>query len=294
MEPSILSAAQEAYEIDYPGFIRGQCIDYDHTEPTYMVFDSSPDKYMWLQFRQAEVPLGRTADLADSMLVRASPLGNESAIEIPAAVSSSPEQADAHESLETEIASAITVPYDELFRNNEDYVGKIVRYVGQIAQTQETTCLLCLERTYALRLLVTPQGYGIWSDAIWVDYTPTERFLDEDIVTVWGKVTGLESYIAVLGNEITIPKIEALAVKLGDVASPVVALPPGTPYALKSANLRGGPGTDYAVEGGVTTGQELTLVGRTLDSTWYKLSNGMWIASFLVGNAPISLPVAED
>lgn len=203
-----------------------------------------------------------------------------------------PARVEAQQSAEALLASAVTVPYDDLFRHNEKYVGKVVRYVGEVAQTTETTCFLCTDKTFAMRLQVTPAGYGFWEDAIWVDYASAERFLDDDIVTVWGTVTGLHSYTAVLGNEITLPKVEALYIQLGNVANPVVAPAPGAPYALNAANLRGGPGTSYAVVGSVPAGQALSPVGRTQDSSWYKLDGGAWIAAFLMGNAPTNLPVA--
>jgi uncharacterized protein YgiM (DUF1202 family) len=57
------------------------------------------------------------------------------------------------------------------------------------------------------------------------------------------------------------------------------------------ANLRAGPGTEYAIVGGRRAGQATALTGITANGGWYQLSNGAWIAAFLVDNAPVGLPV---
>lgn len=64
--------------------------------------------------------------------------------------------------------------------------------------------------------------------------------------------------------------------------------------ANTNANLRSGPGTDFALVGAVTTGQMLDLVATNQDGTWYQTADGRWIAAFLVANAPNTLPIAKD
>ena len=115
-------------------------------------------------------------------------------------------------------------------------------------------------------------NYGLWDDPIWVDYPGISRFLEDDIVTVWGTVTGLQKYKAVLGNNVTIPQIEAAPI------------------------CRGGPGTTYPLAGGVDEGQALTIIARNADGSWYQLADGKWIAAFLVTNGPAAaaLPLAPD
>lgn len=58
---------------------------------------------------------------------------------------------------------------------------------------------------------------------------------------------------------------------------------------LRNANLRAGPGTNYAIVGGVPAAEQLDLVGHTGDGSWYQLRDGRWIAAFLVqpGSAPL-------
>lgn len=75
-------------------------------------------------------------------------------------------------------------------------------------------------------------------------------------------------------------------------ATPIPAV--SGPTANRSANLREGPGTSYAVVGSVSAGQRLEIVGRTSAADWYQLASGAWIAGFLVNNAPGGLPVTAS
>lgn len=55
-----------------------------------------------------------------------------------------------------------------------------------------------------------------------------------------------------------------------------------TATVARSANLRAGPGTTYAVVGGLKAGATVTIVGSNGAGDWYQLDNGKWIAKFLV------------
>lgn len=59
----------------------------------------------------------------------------------------------------------------------------------------------------------------------------------------------------------------------------------------ENANLRSGPGTDYAVVGGAVAGDQIAPVGRNIAGDWLQLANGAWIAAALVLNPPGDLPV---
>ena len=63
--------------------------------------------------------------------------------------------------------------------------------------------------------------------------------------------------------------------------------------AIKNANLRAGPGTNYPRIGSVKAGDNLKIVGKNQDGSWYKLSNGAWIAAFLVASAASNIPVVK-
>lgn len=59
------------------------------------------------------------------------------------------------------------------------------------------------------------------------------------------------------------------------------------------ANVRSGPGTDFGVVGSVAAGQSLVIVGRNAAGDWYQLSDGTWIAAFLVTGAPAEIAVVD-
>jgi hypothetical protein len=62
--------------------------------------------------------------------------------------------------------------------------------------------------------------------------------------------------------------------------------PAGPPAELgvvvRSANLRAGPGTKYAVVGSAPAGAMVRIAGTNKTGDWYHLSSGRWIAAFLV------------
>jgi endonuclease YncB( thermonuclease family)/uncharacterized protein YraI len=60
--------------------------------------------------------------------------------------------------------------------------------------------------------------------------------------------------------------------------------------ANRNANIRSGPGADYASIGYVRTNQLLELIGQNGNGSWYQLEGGAWIAAWLVDGAPSDLP----
>ena len=61
-----------------------------------------------------------------------------------------------------------------------------------------------------------------------------------------------------------------------------------------NANLRGGPGIDYPVVGGLPTGSPVEVKFRTESGDWLQLASGAWIAAFLIDDAPPRLPIATN
>lgn len=51
---------------------------------------------------------------------------------------------------------------------------------------------------------------------------------------------------------------------------------------IRSANLRAGPGTKYAIVGSAPAGSAVRIAGTNKAGDWYHLSSGRWIAAFLV------------
>ena len=74
-------------------------------------------------------------------------------------------------------------------------------------------------------------------------------------------------------------------------AAPVAQTPnfPFTATVTTTANLRGGPGTIYAIVGGRQAGEVVQVVrcGEVCD--WYQLATGEWIAAFLVNAEPTAI-----
>lgn len=72
--------------------------------------------------------------------------------------------------------------------------------------------------------------------------------------------------------------------------TPTLALAVSIPQAftngvvLQDANLRQGPGTNYAIVDSMTAGQTLEVTGQNGDGSWYQVANQTWIASFLVSD----------
>lgn len=82
-------------------------------------------------------------------------------------------------------------------------------------------------------------------------------------------------------------------------ATPVAVAPtelppaaPAGPVVASDANLRAGPGLDYAVVGGAFTGEPLQVVEQTADGAWLHLASGAWIAAGMVVGLPAGLAVA--
>lgn len=104
-------------------------------------------------------------------------------------------------------SSCKVIPYIDIARNPNNYVGNKVTFTGKVVQVQESG------KRVVLRVNVTKDEYGFWEDTIYIDYrrkTDNEsRVLEEDIITIYGEVKGLKNYTAVLGNQISIPHIIA-------------------------------------------------------------------------------------
>jgi hypothetical protein len=83
-------------------------------------------------------------------------------------------------------------------------VGTKVKYYGQIFQIQEDP----LGGGIVL-LSVTDEGYGFWTDEIWVNYNGKIQGAEEDFLTVYGIVVGSKSFETQIGGERYVPEINA-------------------------------------------------------------------------------------
>lgn len=98
-----------------------------------------------------------------------------------------------------QLAAAVNLTYDELFRNSDAHIGESVYYRGEVIQ------VLGEPGFWDLRVNVTPDSYGFWDDTIYVTYMGDERFLEGDVVDLVGLSMGPYTYESVMGGDITIP-----------------------------------------------------------------------------------------
>ncbi len=88
--------------------------------------------------------------------------------------------------------------------------------------------------------------------------------------------------------------------KVAPSATPIVVLTatsaPSGPFATTNANLRSGPGTNYAIAGNVQQGEALRITGRNQAGDWYHLERDAWLAAILVTGAPplTALPIVDS
>ncbi len=105
---------------------------------------------------------------------------------------------------------ATVVDFKELKKDPDSFKGKVVKFTGKILQIQESN-------NYGIiRLAVTQESYG-WSisDIIYVEYQNHTDAVEDDIVTVYGQLTGSETYKSQANFNITIPSMMACLVEKG-------------------------------------------------------------------------------
>jgi uncharacterized membrane protein YcgQ (UPF0703/DUF1980 family) len=135
-------------------------------------------------------------------------------------------------SLCSDIASlkkqATTVNFKELIKNPDSFNGKIVKFTGQILQIQESN------NYGVIRLAVTKDSYG-WSssDVVYVEYQNQTNAVADDIVTVYGQLTGTKTYKSQANYSITIPSMDACIVEKY-VAKPITQNQQKTPAVVQT------------------------------------------------------------
>jgi uncharacterized membrane protein YcgQ (UPF0703/DUF1980 family) len=103
------------------------------------------------------------------------------------------------------------ITYNDIAREPDKYKGVKIEFEGKVAQVQESGS------DVILRVNITPEEYGIYKDTIWVNYTNSSdkrKILEDDIVDIWGVLNGTKTYTAILGNKITIPKVDTRSIEI--------------------------------------------------------------------------------
>ena len=72
--------------------------------------------------------------------------------------------------------------YEKLFRNNNEYIGKVVHYLGKVIQVKEDS-----GNSYILRANITKGKYDFWEDDVFLNYEG-ERVLEDDLIEFWGEL----------------------------------------------------------------------------------------------------------
>ena len=94
------------------------------------------------------------------------------------------------------------ITYDQLARTPDDYVGKKVKFKGEVIQVIETSG----ESTIQIRLAVNSDYDTILLGEYESDIV-SSRILENDIITIYGVSAGTISYESTLGATITIPGV---------------------------------------------------------------------------------------
>ncbi|HHT02889.1 MAG TPA: hypothetical protein GX005_01030 [Bacteroidales bacterium] len=114
----------------------------------------------------------------------------------------------------TYIGSAEEFGYKDIAREPDKYEGKIAKFTGEVTQVVEATF-----GDPAYRISVNENEYGLWEDVIYVTYKVKDgdvRILEDDIVTIYGELKGLQKYETVLGNKMSIPSLAAKYIVIKD------------------------------------------------------------------------------
>lgn len=106
-------------------------------------------------------------------------------------------------SRENYIAECVTVSYDDVARNPDNYDGERVMFSGTVIQVSEDALDLFSTNSVDFRVETTD---GIW----YVSYNRPDgesRILEGDYITCYGECDGVTTYISVLGGNVTVPKL---------------------------------------------------------------------------------------
>lgn len=118
------------------------------------------------------------------------------------------------------------IDYKGVSRHPDNYEGKLVKFTGIVVQAQETYGIeyeggSLFDQYYVLRVASKYKRYkyadGYDTDDIVYVVVPTSkveggRILEDDKVSVYGRYDGIETYEALLGNSVSIPRVEATKV----------------------------------------------------------------------------------
>lgn len=109
-------------------------------------------------------------------------------------------------------AACAEIKFSDLARNPDNYKGQLFAFTGEVIQVLESGS------TVELRINVTPVTYSdgeiaYYEDTIYVTLhleDGADRILEEDVVKIYGECAGLYSYKSILGQQVSLPRIDAM------------------------------------------------------------------------------------
>jgi hypothetical protein len=131
-------------------------------------------------------------------------------------------------SLQTLKQQSEKVDYKQLAKDPDSFTGKVATFTGQILQIEQSG------NEGVMRLSVTNEGYGIWSpnDVLYVTYHQSTPAVQDDIITVTGKLTGSYTYTSEANYQITIPSMDVCSIQ----TKPIATAPQTPPLSTQTAN----------------------------------------------------------
>lgn len=96
----------------------------------------------------------------------------------------------------------ISLPYDNLVRNTESYLGSLVGYVGSVFQVAE-------QDNQNIVLLINLSDERNSNDILWLDYQG-ERLREGDTIKFYGRVLGRQQYTSLAGKQVIVPRLRTI------------------------------------------------------------------------------------
>lgn len=108
-------------------------------------------------------------------------------------------------------SECINKKFEELARNPDNVKGTKVKVTGEVIQVTE------YNNKTELRVDITKEEYGYYTDTIYVTYVPKtgeDKILEDDIITIYGIAQGDYSYTSIMGAKVTLPKVDAKIIEI--------------------------------------------------------------------------------
>lgn len=105
-------------------------------------------------------------------------------------------------------AACEAVDYKDIMRDSDKFVGKKVKFTGEVSQVVYDS----EDGESDYLIAVTKGDYDLYTDNVHVYYNvgDGEKLIEEDIVTLYGEISGEFTYKSIFGESITVPEMTAV------------------------------------------------------------------------------------